>query len=198
MKTSLQKYMLVAALLAASNIAWAGGPYLIAGIGMSSPASSVKNDFDAALVAAGAKGVTSTLSNGTSLAGGVGYSFGDSFAVEGAYFNSGTLTHSATGTNFNGSISTDIKLTTMQLAVLSNFPINKNVSLFGKLGYSWETTDATIRVSTVNTSISDKKNSVGYGAGVIYKLSDQFSVRAGWDAYASDLSGFSFGAQIGF
>ena len=197
MKTSLHKYMFVAGLLA-SNIAWADGPYLIAGIGIASAASSVKTDFDAALVAVDARGVTSTLSGGTSLAGGVGYSFGDSFAVEGAYFNSGTLTHSATGTNLSSSVSTDIKVTAMQLAAIGNFPINEKVSLFGKLGYSWATTDATIRVSTVTVSVSDKKNSAGYGGGAIYKVSDQFSVRAGWEVYASDLSGFSLVGQIKF
>ena len=86
----------------------------------------------------------------------------------------------------------------MQIAALGNFPINEKFSLFAKLGYSWATTDATIRVSTVTVSVSDKKNSAGYGGGVIYKVSDQFSVRAGWEVYASDLSGFSLGAQIRF
>lgn len=198
MKTSLHKYMFVAGLLAASNGAWADGPYFIAGIGVSSAASSVKTDYDAALVALGVSGVSSTMSNGTSLAGGLGYSFGDSFAVEGAYFNSGTLTHSATGTNLSSAVSTDIKLTAMQLAAIGNFPINEKFSIFGKLGYSWATTEATIRVGTVTSSISDKKNSAGYGGGVIYKVSDQFSVRAGWEVYASDLSGFSLGTQIKF
>ena len=197
MKISLHKYMFVAGLLA-SNIAWADGPYLIAGIGIASAASSVKTDIDASIVAAGARGVVSTLSGGTSLAGGVGYSIGDSFAVEAAYFNSGTLTHSATGTNLSSAVSTDIKLTAMQLAAIGNFPINEKFSLFGKLGYSWATTEATIRVGTVTSSISDKKNSAGYGGGVIYKVSDQFSVRAGWEVYASDLSGFSLGTQIKF
>ena len=197
-KTSLQKYMFVAGLLAASNGAWADGPYLIAGIGVASAASSVKTDNDAAIVALGVRGVSSTMSNGTSLAGGVGYSFGDNFAVEAAYFNSGTLTYSATATNLSTTISTDIKITAMQIAALGNFPINEKFSLFGKLGYSWATTDQTARFGTVTTSTSAQKNSVGYGAGVIYKVSDQFSVRAGWEVYASDLSGFSLGAQIKF
>lgn len=176
-------------MVAGSQLVLADGAYLIAGFGSSMPASSVRTDFDSQL---GVKGANSSLSNGSSLTGGIGYEYGESLSVEGVYFNSGTMTYSVS------SLSIDSKVSGMQFALVGSFPVNEKFSMYGKVGYSQFTTDQTARYSSSSVSASDKKSGGAYGLGAKYKLNDQMTVRVGYEIYGSDLNGFTVGAQLKF
>lgn len=184
------------AIVAGSQLALAEGPYLIAAVGSAVPAGSVKSDTDNAFVAVGARGLSSSMSNGSSMSGGIGYSFSEGLAIEAGYFNSGTMTY--TGTASGVALNADVKITAMQIALIGSLPMNETFSLYGKVGYSQATTDVSLRVGSSSASNSSKNGSSGYGLGAIYKVSDSVSVRAGYELYASDLNGFTVGVQFKF
>jgi OOP family OmpA-OmpF porin len=193
---NVTRIAIAVAMVGSSQLALADGPYLIAAVGSAVPATSVKSDIDNAFLAIGARGLSSSMSSGSSMAGGLGYSLGEGLAVEVGYFNSGTMTYSGTASGVG--LNADIKITAMQIALIGSFPMNENFSLYGKAGYSQATSDLSLRVGSSSASTSDKKSSGGYGLGAIYKVSDKVSVRAGYEIYASDLSGFTVGAQLKF
>jgi opacity protein-like surface antigen len=183
-------------MIAASQWALADGVYVTAGVGTSKAASSAKSSVDNILISEGAIGLSSSMSSGTSMAGGIGYAFGEKLAVEAGYFNSGTLAY--TGTASGIGVSADVKVTAMQIALIGSLPLNDKFSFYGKIGYSSATTDTTARVGPASASTSDKNNGATYGVGAMYKVSNQFSIRAGYEQYASDLTGFMLGAQLKF
>ena len=193
---NFKQIAIAAALLVGSQLAIADGVYLIASVGPAIPASSVKSDLDSSFISAGYRGLSTSMSNGTSMRGGLGYAIGDTLAVEGAYFNSGTMTYSGTASGVG--VNADLKVTAMQIAIVGSFPVSDQLSLYGKFGYSHASTDAAVRFGTFTGSTSENKNSAGYGVGAMYKVSDKISVRAGYEKYASDLTGFLVGIQLKF
>jgi outer membrane autotransporter protein len=160
-------------------------------------AAATVAEVDSAITALGARNLSSSMSNGTSMAGGLGYAINNNFSVEGMYLNTGKMTYSATATGLTVDAGTTV--TAMQVALLGVAPMNDKFSLFGKIGYSWTTAKTSGTVNSVAiTSTSTDKTSTGYGAGAMYKFSDQLSLRASYEVYASDASGFLFGLQFKF
>ena len=194
---NFRKILVATLMIGGSQLAMAEGLYVLGAVGSTIPASSVKSDIDTAITALGAINLSSSMSNGTSMAGGLGYAINNNFSVEGMYLNTGKMTYSATATGLTVDAGTTV--TAMQVALLGVAPMNDKFSLFGKIGYSWTTakTSGTVNSVAINSTSTDK-TSTGYGAGAMYKFSDQLSLRASYEVYASDASGFLFGLQFKF
>jgi len=194
---NFRKFVVAVLMIGSSQFVMAQGLYALGTLGITIPASSVKSDLDKVMTAVGVRGLSSSMSNGTSMGGGLGYALSESFSVEGSYLNTGKMTYSATGTGVKVSAGTTV--TAMQVALLGITPVNDKVSLFGKLGYSWTTakTSGTVN-STAIPSTSTESSSAGYGVGALYKLTDQLSLRASYEVFASDASGVLIGLQIKF
>jgi len=198
-KSILAVFVLSAAVFSTS--AFAQGMYIAGSAGLGMAASSVKTDSDAAIsLIPGVRNLNTSVANGTAMDGTLGYAFSPNFAAEAGYFNSGTLAYSGTFTG--GTVRSDIKITGFRLAVVGIAPLSDQFSVFGKLGWGMYTNDsaATVTVGTVAVTASDsvKKNSVGYGAGVMYKLVDNVSLRASYEMIGSDVSAFLVGVQFKF
>jgi OOP family OmpA-OmpF porin len=193
-KSIFSVFVLSAALFSTS--AFAQGMYIAGSAGMGIAGSSVKTDTDALLVALGVANLKSSVTDGTAMEGTLGYAFNPNFAAEVGYFNSGTLSYSGTGTG--KTLKSDIKVTGIRLAAVGIAPITDQFSIYGKLGYGILTTDNTGTVNTTAFSSSEKKNIVGYGVGVMYKLVDNISLKASYEMIASDVSAFLVGVQIMF
>ena len=193
---NFRKILVTTLMIGGSQLAMAEGLYVLGALGSAIPASSVKTDTDTVLTALGARNLSSSMSNGISMAGGLGYAINDNFSVEGGYLNSGKMTY--TGTATGATITADSTVTTMQVAFLGVAPINDKFSLFGKIGYSWATTKTSATINAVSSSTSTDKNSSGYGFGAMYKFTDQLSLRASYEIYASDLTGVLVGLQLKF
>lgn len=193
---NFRKILVTTVMIGGSQLAMAEGLYVLGALGSAIPASSVKTDTDTVLTALGARNLSSSMSNGISMAGGLGYAINDNFSVEGGYLNSGKMTYTATATG--ATITADSTVTAMQVALLGVAPINDKFSLFGKIGYSWATTKTSATVNAVSSSTSTDKNSSGYGFGAMYKFTDQLSLRASYEIYGSDLTGVLVGLQLKF
>ena len=194
---NFRKILVATLMIVGSQLAMAEGLYVLGAVGSTIPASSVKSDTDTVLTALGVRNLSSSMSNGTSMAGALGYAINENFAVEGGYLNSGKMTYSATATG--ATINVDVTVTAMQVALLGVAPMNDKFSLFGKIGYSWTTATTSGTVNSVAiASTSTNKTSTGYGAGAMYKFTDQLSLRASYEVYASDATGFLFGLQFKF
>jgi OOP family OmpA-OmpF porin len=194
---NFRKILVATLMIVGSQLAMAEGLYVLGAVGSTIPASSVKSDTDTVLTALGVRNLSSSMSNGTSMAGALGYAINENFAVEGGYLNSGKMTYSATATG--ATINVDVTVTAMQVAFLGVAPMNDKFSLFGKIGYSWTTATTSGTVNSVAiASTSTNKTSTGYGAGAMYKFTDQLSLRASYEVYASDATGFLFGLQFKF
>ena len=181
-----------------STTAFAQGVYIAGSAGLGMAASSLKTDFDAAYKTVGLTNINSSVANGTAMDGTLGYAFSPNFAAEVGYFNSGTLAYS--GTYTGGTLKSDTTVTGFRLSVVGIAPLSEQFSVFGKLGYGMYTTDSTTAatISTTATKTSVNKNSIGYGAGIMYKLVDNISLKASYEMIASDVSAFLVGVQIKF
>ena len=179
-----------------STSAFAQGVYIAGSAGLGMAASSLKTDNDAVLKAKGYSNLNTSVTNGTAMDGTLGYSFSPNFAAEVGYFNSGTLAYS--GTYTGGTVKSDIKVTGFRLAVVGIAPLSEQFSIFGKLGYGMYTTENALTIGGASTTTSENKNSIGYGAGVMYKLVDNISLKASYEMIASDVSAFLVGVQIKF
>ena len=131
---TLATAILFAGLSAITQSTFAEGMYLAGSLGSSMPTSTVKSDVDIALISAGATNLSSSMGNGTAMKFLVGYDFNPNLAIEGGYFDSGTMTYSGTATG--ATISADVKATGLQVALLGIAPINDKFSLFAKVGYT--------------------------------------------------------------
>lgn len=198
---NFQKLIVVASLVSGAQMALAEGLYVVGSIGAGIPASSVKSDIDSVLTALGATNFSSSMSNGTAMSGALGYTINESLAVEVGYLNSGTMSYTAPLAG--GTLGADIKVTATQIALIGRAPVNDKFSVYGKVGYSMATTTGSVTATAGGISASapipsSDKNSTGIGFGASYKVSDQISLRAGYELYAKDLSGVMVGVQIKF
>jgi OOP family OmpA-OmpF porin len=184
-------------LLAASGTAHAGERYVFGGFGTSKYNGSVKGDIDNQLTAGGLTGVQSELSeSSTSYKLGVGFQFNKSFAVEGSYLDLGTLGYKAT--HSTGNFNLDNKVAGFNISALGLFPINGEITAFGRVGWTMATVKGSATASGVSASASEDKNSSGFGAGVIYRLTDKLGLRLEWEKVYTDINLLSVGLQAKF
>ena len=194
-KTIVSALILSGALFSAS--AFAQGMYVAGSAGLGIAASSVKTDLDTALTAGGIKSIKSSMSDGTAMNAALGYEYNPNLSAEVGYFNSGTLSYTATGTGV-ASIKADTKVTGFQLAAVGTNPLNDKFSVFGKVGYSFLTTKSAVTIGTVKSTVSDKNNGIGFGFGASYKLVDNIRIKASYEMITSDVSALLVGVQIKF
>ena len=105
-----------------------------------------------------------------------GYHFSPLFAVEGGYAVMGDSTLST------GSGSAKIKNSAVQLAAVGTYPINAAFDLFGKLGVSINSINAsgTGSLSGLNVSPSTSFRTM-IGVGVQFNINQQFGIRAQYE-----------------
>lgn len=131
-------------------------------------------------------GVSADL-NGLGLLG--GYRLTDNFALEGRY-----ITGIGDDTIFN--VKTELE-SYVGVNLLGNFPLNKDFSLYGSLGYG----NTAIQFSGVGGVAEADESSASYGAGLQYSTG-QFTVRGGYESlYDKDdesIGGLNLTATMSF
>lgn len=116
-----------------------------------------------------------------------GYMFNQNFGVEGAYVDLGKASYSG---DFFGSPVTGGKVgvTGFNLAALVSFPVNREFSVFGRVGmFMW---DAKASDTTGGMPFSAKidGSDMSFGVGMGYDFTSNMGVRAEWDRYKFDES----------
>ncbi len=174
-----KKYLLAGlfvASLGTTSIATAGPGDTYAGIsiGNASPDSS---GFDSAI--------------GWKIFG--GYEINEILAVEGGYTSFGEMD----GPTILG-FSTSVEPTGYEIAAVGNFPINSQLSLFGKVGLlAWDFKANINGLGSNSTTGTD----AFYGLGGQYEISGNLAVRASWERYTiedGDIDFLSASAVFGF
>jgi opacity protein-like surface antigen len=201
-----KKFFFAVGLLSGAQMAMAEGLYVVGSLGAGMPASSLKTDGDTAATAAGLQSVSSSVANGTLMSGALGYAFNDSFAIEAGYIDSGTMKYTGSAKIPGGAAVTldgNAKVSGTHIAILGAAPMNDKFSVFAKIGYSMSTVTEEGSVVAAGQSFaipktSENRNSVSWGIGAAYKITDQFSVRAGYDNYFKDVSGLSASLVLKF
>ena len=122
-----------------------------------------------------------------------GYKLNEVLAVEGGYTSFGEMD----GPDVLG-FSTSIEPTGFEVAAVGSFPINSQLSLFGRVGLlAW---DFQVNVSGLGSD-STTGTDVFFGLGGQYEISGNLAVRAGWDRYTiedGDIDFLSASAVFGF
>ncbi len=140
--------------------------------------------FDNALNSAGATGLSSSASSNSNqwrLQG--GYRFNDNVALEAGYIDVGEAKYKA---DFNGgSTKGSLKAGGLDAAGVLSLPLNENFSVFAKAGIlaakvkSHISANAPLALTDNNSSVNQVRPLLGVGA--VYKISDQWDVRADYD-----------------
>lgn len=94
-----------------------------------------------------------------------GYAYNDNLAVEVAYTDLGRVAAGAV----------PVKAKVADMAAVGTYNVSPDFTVFGRLGY------ASVNTSAAGTSISH--DSLTYGAGVSYSLTDAVSLRGGVNRY---------------
>lgn len=184
------------ALATLGTSALAQNAYIVGAIGSSIPANNIKTDTDALLRSYGATNLQSSLGNGTAMRFAAGYQVNPNFGIEGGYVDTGTMSYTATATG--ATISSDVKGTGFQFALVGTAPINDSFAAFGKVGYTALSMKSNARINTTSVSLTEDKNSGGFGFGAKYKLSEKLWLRGEWERVSSDVSAITFGLQANF
>lgn len=176
--------------------AFAGGLYVLGspdqvGYGLGTPAES-----DADLVRLGRTGLRPSMASNTEFKGRLGYQLTPNFAVEGGFVDLGTQNYNTSLTG--GLRGLDAKSSGMNVSALGIMPINYQLSVFGKVGYTSGSLRGTDSLGGTSVSISQDKNSLGMGLGGIYQITPSIGLRAEWERPYSDVNLLTFGLQARF
>ena len=123
-----------------------------------------------------------------------GYSFNQYFAAEGGYASLGDSQvhlHFFNGAPVStqvGSFNLKYKMTAFFIDAVGLFPVYERLSLFGRLGVSYNKVDANFTGEPVTFIFSSNDKSESkvrekFGAGVDYRLNPAFSLRGEWERY---------------
>lgn len=190
----------MAALLGTTSAHAAGnqeGLYFLGAMGNTTYVGSAKDDNDAALLAGGATGLQSSMgTSSTGLKLIVGYQYNASWAVEGGLVDAGKFGYSATKTG--GWVTADYKMSGINFSGVGLLPLNKLITVFGKLGYTAFTLNTSINGAGGSVSPTQTANSGGYGAGVIFRMNEKMGLRLEWEKMSSDVNMVSLGLQTRF
>lgn len=184
---NIKRFTVAAALSLTMASAFAGDWYLVGSIGQSKVKDAGKGDIDAALVSAGATGLSSSLDDtDTGYKFQLGYRFNPNWAIEGGYVDLGKFNYNATFTG--GTASAQVKASGLNIAGVGTYPINDQFSVFGKLGFIdgkvEESITATGPGGTASGSASATKVKANYGFGATYNLSKAWGLRAEWERFS--------------
>lgn len=121
-----------------------------------------------------------------------GYKFTPNFAAEAAWVDLGEV--SASGPGGSATVEAD----GFQVAALGMFPINPQISLFGKLGaFMW---DANVTTSAGFT-VGDDGTDIMLGFGGMWNITQRIGLRAEWERFdvdSEDVDFLSVGVQFNF
>jgi OmpA-OmpF porin, OOP family len=186
------------ATLAATSLAWGQNQwYFLGSVGPSTYGSSVQSDTDADLSRQGKINISSSsASSSTGFKAMLGYQLTPTIALEGGYLDMGALGYNATFTG--GSIGIDSRATGFNFSALGLAPVNYQLSMFGKLGYTLGSVTAKGSSGGTTVSLTQDKSSLGFGFGGIYNITNTVGIRAEWERLYSDVNLLSFGLQAKF
>lgn len=114
----------------------------------------------------------------TSLGVNVGYAYTSNLAVEVAYTDIGSTSTGTVGTKTHAA----------DISAVGSYDLGSGCSLFGRVGYA--------SVESVTSAVTNRHESLTYGAGMSYRLTDAWSVRGGVNRY--NLAGGDHVASMGF
>ena len=96
-----------------------------------------------------------------------GYTFNENIAAEVAYTDLGSAERTFSPNKLTGNV--------MSIAAVGSLPLNKDFSLFAKLGYAQSKIDV--------PGISETKSDLTYGIGAQYNASKTVGIRLGYDSF---------------
>jgi OOP family OmpA-OmpF porin len=116
-----------------------------------------------------------------------GYRFNRNFALEGGYFDLGTLFSFRATTAPAGTLSGEIKVKGVNLDLVGILPITERFSAFGRAGANYaEARDSftgTGAVNVVNPSPKERDTNYKFGVGLQYNFTESFGMRAEAERY---------------
>ena len=86
----------------------------------------------------------------------------------------------------------------LNLSALAIAPVNYQLSVFGKLGYTLGTLSASGNSGGTTVRLNQDKTSLGLGFGGIYSITSTIGVRAEWEQLYEDVKLLSLGLQFKF
>ena len=186
----------LAGLFSMAQAAYADGLYVTASVGRAT-LDNMQSDLDSTFRSADFSVQNSSVSDGTALSGGIGYQINEMFAVEASYLDTGKFKYRATVAGTPTSL--DVSASALHLAGLAFLPVGEQFSLYGKIGYTSGNLGGDVKIGSQTFKFDGTtSDSVGYGVGVRFKVSDKVSIRGGYDRYFSDVGGFTVSTQIFF
>jgi opacity protein-like surface antigen len=197
MKFSIYRLAFGCCVAASAMAANAQNPYFLLSTGNSTYSGNMQTETDASLAAWGQTGISSTINTrSTGYKAMLGYQLTPTISVEGGYLDLGTFPYSASYAA--GALNTDFKATGLNISAVNFFPINSEISLFGKLGMSYLTVKGVGSTGAVSASTSQDKTSLGFGLGATYSLTEKLSLRTEWERPYNDINLLSLGLQVRF
>ena len=171
--------------------------YFLLSAGNTNTMGNSQADGDAALAGTGQTGISSSLATrSTGYKAMLGYRLNPTWAVEGGYVDLGSYRYSATASG--GGLTADYRGLGLNASALGFFPLNGEVSVFGKLGLTYSNMKGSGSANGVTLDSNDDKAGLGYGVGGLYHLTDKLGLRAEWERLNSDITLFSVGLQVRF
>lgn len=175
---------------------FAEGLYFLGSPNPMSLGAGTPTESDADLVRLGRTGLRLPMASNTEFKGRLGYQLTPNFAVEGGYVDLGTQSYN---TSLAGGLKgLDTKSSGMNVSALGIMPVNYQLSVFGKVGYTSGSLRGIDNLGGTSVSISQDKNSLGMGLGGIYQITPSIGLRAEWERPYSDVNLLTFGLQARF
>ena len=193
----ITKLIAVSLLAAGATAVQAQELYFLLSVGNTNFMGNAQSDADAVLARAGQTGIGSSLAaRSTGYKAMLGYRLNPTWAVEGGYVDLGSYRYNATSSG--GALTADYRGTGLNASALGFFPLNGEVSVFGKLGLTYSHLKGSGSTNGIKLDNTEEKAGLGYGVGGLYNLTDKLGLRAEWERLNSDITQFSVGLQVRF
>lgn len=145
-----------------------------------------KSGNDAALIGAGAIGLSSTVNDtATAVMIGAGYKFVPQASVEVAYLKASDYTYKAAFAQ--GTATESISGSGIGVNLVGYLPLGEKVDLYGKLGIWSFSVDDTATISAAGfaqAKASSSNTTPMIGVGLEFKVTPQFAIRAEYDHFS--------------
>ena len=101
---------------------------------------------------------------------GVGYQYDSTWGIEASYRMRGGASSS------QGSFTTEMLPTAIQVSIVGKYPVNQNLSLLGNLGIVLTSAEYNVN-GTKSTYVSERNTKPAFGIGILYDLSKRIGLR---------------------